>query len=188
MMAEETKGFVSCLVIVAANVIVCVTLMRTPGGQRARHLPTKPAHQRRAPTRRRLLHPGVHEDSLRRSSIRRLWYGPTWLPTLDHVRNRAPQHGIRPERRDGLIQQGHPNSSTVISSTNTCFFEKSQTAFSHAHALPESAVCASLFFTQNACECQNTQNLDVMHFKKSLFGYHQIESTFHGLQLGVFQP
>ena len=29
-MAGETKGSVSCLVIVAANVIVCVTLMRTP--------------------------------------------------------------------------------------------------------------------------------------------------------------
>ena len=30
MMAGETKGSVNCLVIVAANVIVCVTLMRTP--------------------------------------------------------------------------------------------------------------------------------------------------------------
>ena len=77
-MAEQ--GSVSCLVIVAANVIVCVTLMRAPWKTEARHLPTKPGHQRRAPTRRRLLHPGVHEDSLRRTSICRLWYGPTWLP------------------------------------------------------------------------------------------------------------
>ena len=63
---------------------------------------------------------------------------------------------------------------TVISTTRMCLFEKSQTAFSHARALPESAaICASLFVRQNACECQNTQNLDMMHFKKSLFGHHQ---------------